>query len=97
MTYEAQLLLQVQRHGARCGTFSRVKVVEELAPCLGGVGRPRESAGGLTRSHASNRKRTVISRWFKVTVPQHWTGGAAAEALAGAIRRGKSIRLMGGP
>lgn len=62
MTYEAQLLLQVQRHGARCGTFSLVKVLEELAPYLGGSGRPRESAEGFARSHASNRERTVVSK-----------------------------------
>lgn len=62
MTYEAQLLLQVQRHGARCGTFSRVKLLEELAPCLGERRRPRDSAAKLTRSHAINCERTVISK-----------------------------------
>lgn len=80
MTYEAQLLLQVQRHGDRCGTFSRVKVSVELAPCLGGYGQPREFAGGLTRSHASNRERTVISKTVRrLTGSTTWTGGAAAE------------------
>lgn len=84
MTYEAQLLLQIQRHDARCGTFSRVKVLEEIAACLGGRWWPRGSARGLTRSHACNRKRTVISRQFADDLSHNMAGGA--EALAGAFR-----------
>lgn len=88
MTYEAQLLLQIQRHGARCGTFSRVKVLEKPGPCLGEYGQPVESAGGLTRSRASDCECTVIGKaGRRLTGCTTWTGGAAAAqrwAVAGA-------------